>query len=59
MPDAPSDHELQEFFDEVWRLAEQAGASQDQQLAPYLFELADEIVTWRNALLGGRELEGS
>jgi len=56
MQSAPTELELQAFFEEIWRLAERVGASEDWQLAPYLFELADEVAEWRNALRGGRAL---
>ena len=55
---APTEQELQAFFEEVWHLAERTGASEDWQLAPYLFELADEIAAWRNALRAGRTIDG-
>jgi hypothetical protein len=43
MKSAATELELQAFFEEVWHLAECTAASADWKLAPYLFELADEI----------------
>lgn len=50
MPSAPTEQELQELFEEVWQLAEQAAGSEDSRLAAYLFEMAEEIAEWRNAI---------
>jgi hypothetical protein len=57
MPNAPTEHELQAFFEEVWQLAERANATEDWQLGPYLFALAEEIAAWRNELREGQTLE--
>lgn len=57
MKRAPTEQDLQAFFEEVWQLAERTGASEDRQLAPYLFALADEIAAWRNALQAERTME--
>jgi hypothetical protein len=46
----PTEEELQEFFEEIWQLAEQVAASNDPRWAPRLFELADEVAEWRNEL---------
>lgn len=46
----PTEDELQEFFEEVWQLAERVAASNDTRWAPRLFELADEVAAWRNEL---------
>jgi hypothetical protein len=47
MVPAPPDKELQEFleefFEEVWQVAELAAGSEDRDLAPHLFALAGEI----------------
>ena len=59
MWNAPTEHELQAIFEEVWQLAERAATSDDRQLAPRLFELADEIAAWRNELREGGSLERS
>jgi hypothetical protein len=59
MWDAPTEQELQAIFEEIWQLAERAAASDDRQLAPRLFELADEITAWRNELRKGGSLERS
>lgn len=59
MWNAPTEQELQAIFEEVWRLAEGAAASDDRQLAPRLFELADEIAACRNELRKGGSLEHS
>ena len=56
MRNAPTEQELQIVFEEVWQLAERAAASDDQRLAPRLFELADEIAAWRNELRKGGSL---
>lgn len=53
MWNAPTEQEFQAIFEEVWQLAERAAASNDRQLAPRLFELADEIAAWRNDLRKG------
>ncbi len=58
MKSAATELELQAFFEEVWHLAECTAASADWKLAPYLFELADEIAAWRNALRAGPAMEG-
>jgi hypothetical protein len=50
MKRAPTDLELQAFFEEVWQLAERTAATEDSQLSPYLFELAEEIAVWRDDL---------
>jgi hypothetical protein len=52
MQNAPTEHELQAFFAEVWQLAERAAASDDLRLASYLFTLADEIAEWWNTSTG-------
>ena len=57
MPNAPTEQELQAFFEEVWQLAERAYASEDWQLGPYLFALAEEIAAWRNKLRADQPLE--
>jgi hypothetical protein len=59
MWNAPTEQELQSIFEDVWRLAEGAASSDDRQLAPRLFELADEIAAWRNELRKGGSLEHS
>ena len=43
MPNSPAENELEAFFEEVWRLAEFAAASDDRHLAPHLFALAEDI----------------
>lgn len=43
MSKAPSETALDEFFEEVWQLAELAAGSEDRHLAPHLFELAEHI----------------
>jgi len=49
---APTEDELEEFFEELWQLAERLGASEDKRWAERLFELADEVAEWRNELQG-------
>ena len=46
----PTEDELQEFFEEVWSLAERVAASENRHWAARLFELADEVAEWRNEL---------
>ncbi len=48
----PTEDELQEFFEEVWLLAERIAETDDSHWAPRLFELAEEIVEWRNEVQG-------
>ena len=43
MPNSPAENEFEAFFEEVWRLAELAAASEDRHLAPHLFALAEDI----------------
>jgi hypothetical protein len=48
----PTEDELQEFFEEVWLLAERIAVTDDSHWAPRLFELAEEIAAWRSDLQG-------
>jgi hypothetical protein len=50
MPRNLTEDELQQFFEEIWQLAERVAASDDSCLAARLFELADEVAEWRNEL---------
>jgi hypothetical protein len=52
MVKAPTDDEIEEFFEELWQLAERLAASEDKRWAERLFELADEVAEWRNELQG-------
>ena len=53
MRSAPTETELQEFFEQVWQLAEETAAADDVCIAVRLFELADEIAEWRNQIRAG------
>jgi hypothetical protein len=53
MPRVPSAAELEDFFEEVWHLAELAAATEDRHLVSHLVGLSEEIVAWRNELSGG------
>ena len=46
----PTEDELQEFFEDVWLLAERIAETDDSRWAPRLFELAEEIAMWRSEL---------
>ena len=49
-----TDQELQDFFEEVWEVAEMAADCGDLHLFSYLLETAQDIADWRNEIRWGR-----
>lgn len=53
---ARSDREFDDFFEEVWQLAELAAEPADWQFAPLLFELAEDIAWEKQHESGAADL---